>query len=209
MQDKLLENLVSKMIKSAHNKNEACFVQFKSLFAKNVQKEQDKNLLNEFDNYQTHLQEKISTYSKDFYSYFANNYETDYLKQAIKIDKFAKAIESRWECLPKKEKIKFLSIKSDIPELRFKYSATSFANDLENKRLALQQKNINMPREAFYEMIRLGYKPEDIDQKNNTYIIPILGKRSKLVFNSKDELQLYIKKHQNNFEYEINKVMEC
>lgn len=208
-EDNFLENLVSKMIKSAHNKNDSAFASLKTVFVKNIEKEQNKNLLVEFDNYQNSLNNRLASCNKDFFGLKSDKKEFDYLRQALKIDKWARAVESRWSKLSHKEKAKFLSIKSDNAELGYKYSAQEFTNVLEGKRQELQKNGILVSREAFYELIRVGYKAENISKKDQSYILPVLGKKTKLVFNSGNDFKEYLKKHENNFNSDINRIMEC
>ena len=71
-------------------------------------------------------------------------------------------IKDRWAGLSEEEKQEYFGEAKDK-----KYPATineavkNFASDLERKRQSLEKNGISMPREAFYQMMRDGLKPED------------------------------------------------
>lgn len=200
MQEKFLENLVDKMIKAIHNKNDSAFVSLKTVFTKNIEKEEIKKLLSEFDNYFYPIKEVQDN---------KENFNLDFFKNAIKVDKCARAIETRWCKLSSTQKAKFANIKSKNIDIGYKYSAQKFANTFEDKRLNLQKNGISVSREAYYELIALGYKAENISRKDQSYTLPVLGKKTKLVFASENEFYEYLKKHENNFNSDISRVMEC
>ncbi len=208
-EDKFLENLAFKMIKAVHKKNDAVFASLKSVFLNKVEKDNNKNLLNDFNAYQDSSNIRLASYAKEYSDKQYSNKEIEYLKNALKVDKCARAIENRWENIPNKEKVKFLSIKLDDAELGYKYSAKKFADTLESKRLDLQKNGIFVSREAYYELIKSGYKAENITKNKQGYILPVWGKKSKLVFNSESEFKEYIEKHERNFNSDIDRIMEC
>lgn len=208
MKEKFFEELASKMIKAIHNKNGAIFAGLKASFTSAVQKHQDKELLAELDKY-SGMQKFASVNNNtlkneiDLHKFEINNTE-NHLKNALRVDKWARAIEVRWNNLTAKQKAQFLSLKHDDADLGYKYSGAKFANYLEEKRLNLQAQGINMSKDAFYELMKLGYKPEEIVGKNGNYILSVAGKRSKVTFASKTEFEKYLQKHEANFNDSLN-----
>lgn len=75
--------------------------------------------------------------------------------EKIKQREISSAIEERWDDLSDKEKAMYV-MDNGQPDIQ------KFANALEMKRQALEAKGINMPREAYYQMIQSGYEPDKI-----------------------------------------------
>lgn len=106
-------------------------------------------------------------------------------------------IRDRWAGLSEEEKQKYFGEAKDKKDSAIINEAVKkFAGDLENKRQSLEKNGILMPREAFYQMMRDGLRPEDIKKPGlwkrlfgKQIEIPPLNKKRKGYLLSKEELK--------------------
>ena len=180
-EDNFLENLVGKMAKALNQKDHGTFFNLKSTFL---------SLTSKKENIETPPPQIVK---------LADIQDTGYLKNAIKIDEWARRINHRWGNLSDLEKKKYL--------VKGTFNGEKFAKDLDKKFQSLQKKADFVSRDAFYELMQSGYKAEKISIRKNSISIPVLCRQEALVLKSKEDFEKFIKQHEKNFKWDVEKRM--
>ena len=108
-----------------------------------------------------------------------------------------------------KEKEKYISKKAKKSNSEIVFCGEKFAKDLEKKLCSLQKKANFVSRDAYYELMQSGYKAEKISIRKNSISVPVLCNQQALVLKSKEDFEKFVKQHENNFNWDIEKRMRA
>lgn len=126
-------------------------------------------------------------------------------EEKVKQREWSLVIRQRWESLSDKEKEKYFNKTDNRGDTAVINSAIlKFASELEVKREELEKKGISLPKEAFYQMMRQGFKPEAIKKRGffkrlflgGSIEVPPLDKKDKrgsLILSKKDYAEIITK----------------
>ena len=190
-EDNFLENLVGKMAKALDKKDHGTFFSLKSIFSSLTLKNED-----------------IKTPPPQIVR-LADIQNSGYLKNAIKIDEYARRINHRWSNLSNAEKSKYISKKAKTSDSKIVFCGEKFAKDLEKKFYSLQKKADFVSRDAYYELMNAGYKAEKISIRKNSVSIHVLCSQEALVLKSKEDFERFVLQHENNFKWDIEQRMRA